>query len=100
MNRLSSINETKIVKPAAFRVSFFEPFLGAYNILDFVMIKMEINMKMAAVGGPTAWRDYLWVLSRNEKISQIEYNSLLGRLKEKNVPGISKLQLNKNITFY
>ena len=46
-----------------FKVSFFGPFYGGYNILE-----LDADYRHALVAGPS--RDYLWILSRTPTMQQ------------------------------
>lgn len=60
---------------AKLQVSFFGPFWGAYWIID-----LGENYEYAAVGHPS--RDYLWILSRTQKLDDAVYEGILARLRE------------------
>jgi len=56
-------------------VSFFWPFYGSYNILV-----LDPQYRYALVAGPN--RDYLWILSRTQKMDSTTLALLVGRARE------------------
>lgn len=70
---------------AKLRVQFFWPFRGDYWIIDLD----DENYNYAVVGTPS--RKYLWILSRNPKMNEQLYNSLVDKCKAKGFD-VSNLQ--------
>jgi len=64
----------KTATPGLLRVSFFRPFYGDYRILW-----LDNDYRHALVGGDDA--DYLWILSREPKISEEMLETLLAEAK-------------------
>lgn len=62
---------------AKFRVQFFWPFRGDYWIIDLD----KDNYSYAVVGTPS--RKYLWILSREPKMDDTLYNTLIERCRQK-----------------
>ena len=62
---------------AKLRVQFFWPFRGDYWIIDLD----KENYQYAVVGAPS--RKYLWILSRNPKMDEKLFNSLVDKCKSK-----------------
>ena len=60
--------------PGRLKVSFFWPFAGNYYI-----IVLDPEYKYALVGDPS--REYLWVLSRAEKLDEDIYTKLLSKAR-------------------
>lgn len=61
---------------AKLKVRFFWPFTGNYWVID-----LGRNYEYAVVGEPS--RDYLWVLSRNPRMSNAELQQILKRAAAK-----------------
>ncbi|MGC3875191.1 lipocalin family protein [Halomonas sp. GXIMD04776] len=57
-----------------FKVSFFGPFYGGYNILE-----LDANYQHALIVGPN--RDYLWILSRTPSLEEDVYQRLVERAR-------------------
>ena len=57
------------------KVSFFKPFYGDYKI-----IYIDDNYENVIITGKT--QEYLWILSRNQKITNQKKEFLLNKLKE------------------
>jgi apolipoprotein D and lipocalin family protein len=68
-------------------VQFFWPFKGKYWIID-----LAPDYSYAVVGHPN--RKYLWILSRNPKMSEEVYKQILVRIKE-NGFDINKLKMTE-----
>ncbi|SHE42602.1 apolipoprotein D and lipocalin family protein [Modicisalibacter ilicicola DSM 19980] len=58
-----------------FKVSFFGPFYGGYNILE-----LDADYRHALIAGPN--RDYLWILSRTPTLEDDVYQRLVARADE------------------
>jgi apolipoprotein D and lipocalin family protein len=56
-------------------VSFFWPFSGNYWIID-----LDPENRWAVVGEPG--RDYLWILSRERRLDEAQYQRILARAKQ------------------
>ncbi len=61
---------------AKLKVQFFWPFKGKYWIID-----LADDYSYAVVGHPN--RKYLWILSRTPRLSDILYNQIISKTKEK-----------------
>jgi len=68
-------------------LSFIPAVWGDYWIID-----LDDNYQLVAVSEPT--REYLWVLSRTQKVNQKSYDDLLGRLARKGFD-VHKLEVTK-----
>jgi apolipoprotein D and lipocalin family protein len=64
---------------AKLKVSFFGPFYGDYWVLELGQV-FENKYEYAVVGDPT--RQYLWILSRTETMSEEVYTGITSRLLE------------------
>lgn len=72
---------------AKLKVQFFWPFRGKYWIID-----LADDYSYVVVSHPN--KKYLWILSRTVKMSEIIYQQITNRLKEKGFD-LSKLQTTK-----
>jgi apolipoprotein D and lipocalin family protein len=73
-----AVGRAKVVDPetnAKLKVSFFGPFWGDYWILG-----LDPEYQWALVGSPD--RDYLWVLSRDPRLDEATYASIVDLAKE------------------
>lgn len=69
---------------AKLKVSFFWPFRG-----DYWIIELGKDYEYAVVSAPSM--KYLWVLAREPKMDEAQYEAIIGRLKERGFD-ISRLQ--------
>jgi apolipoprotein D and lipocalin family protein len=74
---------------AKLKVQFFFPFKAKYWIID-----LADDYSYAVVSHPN--RKYLWILSRTPKMSDVVYQQILSRLKEKGFD-LAKLQVTEQI---
>ncbi|MEO8764281.1 MAG: lipocalin family protein [Ginsengibacter sp.] len=77
---------------AKLEVQFFWPFRGKYWIID-----LADDYGYAVVSHPN--KKYLWILSRIPKMSEIIYQQIINRLKEKGFD-LSRLQTTKQLWKY
>ncbi|MDD5245602.1 MAG: lipocalin family protein [Syntrophorhabdaceae bacterium] len=73
-----------ITTNAKLKVTFFWPFYGDYWIID-----LGKNYEYAVVGHPS--RKYLWILSREPRMDETLYNTILERLRNEKGYDITKL---------
>ena len=71
---------------AKLRVQFFWPFRGDYWVIDLD----KDNYRYAVVGVPS--REYLWILSRSQKMDEQLYNTIVKQCKEKGFD-VTKLEI-------
>jgi len=74
---------------AKLKVQFFWPFKGDYWIID-----LADDYSYSVVSNPN--KKYLWILSRTPKVSEIVYQQIISRLKEKGFD-LTKLQTTQQI---
>ncbi|MFT6868482.1 MAG: apolipoprotein D and lipocalin family protein [Cyclobacteriaceae bacterium] len=74
---------------AKLKVQFFWPFRGKYWIID-----LAEDYSYAVVGHPN--RKYLWILSRQPKLDEGVYDSIINRLEEKGFD-LSKLKITQQM---
>jgi apolipoprotein D and lipocalin family protein len=72
---------------AKLKVQFFWPFKGKYWIID-----LADDYSYAVVGNPN--KNYLWILSRTEKMDRAVYETICMRLKAKGFD-VSKLRMTQ-----
>jgi apolipoprotein D and lipocalin family protein len=74
----TAVGRAKVVDPetnAKLKVSFFGPFWGDYWILG-----LDPEYQWALVGSPD--RDYLWVLSRDPRLDEATYASIVEKAEQ------------------
>lgn len=74
---------------AKLKVQFFWPFRGDYWIID-----LADDYSYAVVSNPS--KKYLWILSRTPQMSDLTYQQIIGRLKEKGFD-LSKIKITQQI---